>query len=488
MDDYLISYTPSMRALANAQRKTAQGSGALVAGVSAYKGMNDLPNTRAEAEGIAALFGVAPRIDGAASDEVVKGAVKGKAYIHLACHGGFDWAGDAFASALFLANDEPLPLPQIMAQLDLDAARLVVLSACETGLVDFDKVPDEFLGLPAGFMQAGASAVISSLWTVEDRSTALLMEHMYKLMLDKEHPMESAEALRGAQLWLRNATAKEIGAYYQAYLVPGMSQSEAGSAFIELMMRAKPDDKPYAHPFYWAAFTYTGSRSDNLEPTGQIGGGPSRVAFTLFNPSRVRRQARYSLVVYAHKQKEQGAVQTDVRKFSDELGEAPKERHSAESLSLSPKTEITIMPEAEEITFDPPELTKMWADKWLRFNFDFEVPEHFSDEEVLLRISVQVKGFEVASIKSSCEVVAETVSVAAPTLPDDPLVDPPGESGTRKADTRLYRNVFLSYSHKDEEVAWRRARQIEVTLGSRLHGCQRPARRGRLGNAPVRVD
>jgi CHAT domain-containing protein len=47
-------------------------------------------------------------------------------------------------------------------------------------------------------------------------------------------------------------------AYYQSYLVPRINQPEAADAFMEIMQRAKPGDKPYAHPFYWAAFTYNG--------------------------------------------------------------------------------------------------------------------------------------------------------------------------------------------------------------------------------------
>ncbi|MBK8024771.1 MAG: CHAT domain-containing protein [Chloroflexi bacterium] len=93
--------------------------------------------------------------------------------------------------------------------------------------------------------------------TVETSTTALLMRHMYSRFSTRKI-RQSRKALRTAQLWLHDAKAKEIGDNYQAYFVPRMSQSEAGSAFIELMMRAKPDDKPYAHPFYWAAFTYTG--------------------------------------------------------------------------------------------------------------------------------------------------------------------------------------------------------------------------------------
>ena len=181
-----------------------------------------------------------------------------RTFVHLASHGKFGWGGDAFASALYLGNGETLSLPEIMAKLDLSAARLVVLSACETGIVDSQSMPDEFVGLPAGFLQAGATAVISSLWSVDDRSTALLMERMYMNLLDKNNPMEPAQALREAQLWLRDATAGAIGDYYQSYLVPRLSKGDAASAYIEILQRSNLEGTPYAHPFYWAAFTYSG--------------------------------------------------------------------------------------------------------------------------------------------------------------------------------------------------------------------------------------
>ena len=37
-----------------------------------------------------------------------------------------------------------------------------------------DRNPDEFVGLPATFMQLGAAGVIGTLWQVDDRATALI--------------------------------------------------------------------------------------------------------------------------------------------------------------------------------------------------------------------------------------------------------------------------------------------------------------------------
>ncbi|MCL4247182.1 MAG: CHAT domain-containing protein [Anaerolineae bacterium] len=224
MDDYTITYAPSAYALQAATKRAAnqKDKNALIAGVSHYpEPMSDLPNTASEARAIADLFGVSPLLDGQVAVAAVNALSSSANYLHLACHGSFAWGGDTYQAGLFLHNGELLTMGEIMGRLDLNQTRLVTLSACETGITDIRKAPDEFLGLSAAFIQAGASAVVSSLWTVEDRSTALLMEKMYQLMLDKDHPLEPAVALREAQFWLRSNPA-------------------------------------YAHPFYWAAFKIDG--------------------------------------------------------------------------------------------------------------------------------------------------------------------------------------------------------------------------------------
>ena len=76
--------------------------------------------------------------------------------------------------------EERLTLADVVARSDLGASRLAILSACETGLTDIRRAPDEYLGLPAGFLRAGAPAVVSTLWAVNDFSTMLLMERFYR--------------------------------------------------------------------------------------------------------------------------------------------------------------------------------------------------------------------------------------------------------------------------------------------------------------------
>jgi CHAT domain-containing protein/tetratricopeptide (TPR) repeat protein len=95
--------------------------------------------------------------------------------LHFACHGQFRAENPLFSS-LQLA-DGSVTVRDICAQ-NL-RANLVTLSACETGL---NKIyaGDEILGLARGFLSAGVSSLILSLWTVNDAAAAELMQDFYK--------------------------------------------------------------------------------------------------------------------------------------------------------------------------------------------------------------------------------------------------------------------------------------------------------------------
>ena len=79
---------------------------------------------------------------------------------------------------MHLAGNDVLSLRALKQRGHRIRARLVVLSACETGLVG-ELVPDEAVGLPTGLLYAGARTVVASSWAVPDESTTLLMEYFY---------------------------------------------------------------------------------------------------------------------------------------------------------------------------------------------------------------------------------------------------------------------------------------------------------------------
>ncbi|NJO66091.1 MAG: CHAT domain-containing protein [Leptolyngbyaceae cyanobacterium RM1_405_57] len=117
-----------------------------------------------------------------------------------------------------------------------DGIRLAILSACETGLVGTE-LADEAISLPTGLLQAGVAAIIASLWAVSDLSTMLLLSKFYELW--RTENQEPPEALRQAQIWLRDSTEAEI-----APLLGRRTRN--------------PTNHPFSHPYYWAAFSYTG--------------------------------------------------------------------------------------------------------------------------------------------------------------------------------------------------------------------------------------
>ena len=95
---------------------------------------------------------------------------------------------------------------------------LVVLSACRTGLGK-DVRGEGLIGLTRGFMYAGASSVVASLWKVDDEATAELMKHFYANILQKG--MRPAEALRAAQNTLRESPQWKSPHFWAGFILQG---------------------------------------------------------------------------------------------------------------------------------------------------------------------------------------------------------------------------------------------------------------------------
>jgi CHAT domain-containing protein len=106
---------------------------------------------------------------------------------------------------------------QDIYNLDLPAD-LVVLSACETGLGK-EINGEGLIGLTRGFMYAGASRVVASLWKVSDAATASLMAEFYRAM-EKDH-MSPAAALRTAQIHMWQQKRWTSPYYWAAFQIQG---------------------------------------------------------------------------------------------------------------------------------------------------------------------------------------------------------------------------------------------------------------------------
>jgi CHAT domain-containing protein len=190
--------------------------------------------------------------------------VPGRAYIHFSCYGRYDWK-DPLQSGLYLAGGRTLSLKDLQNDIvDMSSARLVTLSASETGITDVMKGnADEFVGLPAGFMLAGVPCVVSSLWSVPDISTAILMERFYSNHI--AGGMDIPQALQEAQLWVKDLTAKQVADYVEKCYRSGNWEGKSRK-FIEhyrenilKLAEESPDKKPFQYPHYWAAFSVNGA-------------------------------------------------------------------------------------------------------------------------------------------------------------------------------------------------------------------------------------
>jgi len=212
-----VSYIPSARALAYARRNLGETGRLLAVDEPQPVNASRLQSSHAEVTAISSLY-ESPQIleHGKATRSAVLQALPKADVAHFSCHGGANWS-DPENSGLVMANDEILTIKDLF-ELHLAGARLATLSACETGIPG-TKLPDEVVSLPSAFIRAGFAGAIGSLWTVPDKSTALLMASFY-------------------QLWRENG------------ILPAR-------ALVEAQRELRAQDK-FQHPFYWAAFYMTG--------------------------------------------------------------------------------------------------------------------------------------------------------------------------------------------------------------------------------------
>lgn len=116
-------------------------------------------------------LGATVLLRGDATEAQVKKLIETVGLVHFATHGDLS-ESEPLSSAVLLVpgggEDGRLEVREVFG-LDLHA-RLVVLSACETGLGKLSR-GDELVGLQRAFLYAGTPAVVTTLWKVDDLAT-----------------------------------------------------------------------------------------------------------------------------------------------------------------------------------------------------------------------------------------------------------------------------------------------------------------------------
>jgi CHAT domain-containing protein len=190
-----------------------------------FKGMSKLEGSRKEVQEIDALFAQAGKnhlllLEKEANEAAMRSEQLAMySIIHLATHGIVDMEQPELSRIYLYPNADPEQ--QILYASEIYGlslrAKLVVLSACQTGLGKVSK-GEGVIGLSRALRFAGAENIIVSYWSVNDESTKTLMVQFYQEILKGSTP---EEALQKARL---NAIS----------------------------------DPNYAAPYYWAPFVFIG--------------------------------------------------------------------------------------------------------------------------------------------------------------------------------------------------------------------------------------
>lgn len=121
-----------------------------------------------------------------------------------------------------LSGEDGILTAYEVINLVLDSTKLVVLSACETGLGEIYDGEGIF-GLQRAFMVAGAESLLMSLWKVNDRATQLLMHSFYENLLQNND-----------------------------------SKQDNYSKHLALLKAQQKVREKYPHPYFWGAFVLVG--------------------------------------------------------------------------------------------------------------------------------------------------------------------------------------------------------------------------------------
>ena len=201
---YRISVTPSASVWLALGKVAGRGTGLGTLALAPH--LDQLPASGQEVARLAHVGGNARVLTGGeATEAAFRREAPTRRLIHLATYGVLNKQNPLFSFvdlAPDLQHDGRLEAHEVFG-LKL-VADLVVLSACQTALASgaAADVPagDDWVGLSRAFLTAGAKNVMASLWAVQDRATATLMQRFYEHYRDGADPARTLAAAQRAML------------------------------------------------------------------------------------------------------------------------------------------------------------------------------------------------------------------------------------------------------------------------------------------------
>jgi tetratricopeptide (TPR) repeat protein len=252
LERYALRYAPSLKILARSARKARRpGSMSIISNPT-----GDLDYAVLEVEWIRQVNPDARVLAGAeATKEKVLEELRSCSRVHFAAHASFNM-DDPLASHIKLAGGEHLTLREMELHLEEQRPEFIVLSACETAVARVTSVADEFLGFPAALLAQGVRTVLATQWPVDDAAAAFLIGAFYREYAGGG--LSAAEALRRSQNWLREISVTELSSLLRDLRDRGGKAGEFAADIRKHWRDREGDEHPFAHPYYWAAFTLSG--------------------------------------------------------------------------------------------------------------------------------------------------------------------------------------------------------------------------------------
>lgn|GEM_PF-2647544 len=260
LDDFEVRHSPSAAlvrtSLARAKRH-AEREPKLVGIADPQR---NLDSAGPELREIATIIGGRPKLafGREANLDFLRNAAAEATHIHLACHAG----GGLYEieSMVVCLSDGDLPAMEMSGALK---SRLVAISACQSALPYIAGPSGEAFATSTAFLAAGSACVIASLWSVDDLATAVLMTKLYEEMFRNE--LRPPEALRRAQLWLRDLNEKRKNDYLQQHPLLDAEAQRRVERGVRVGIDSHSVDgwsrpgRPFSHPYFWAPFIVIGA-------------------------------------------------------------------------------------------------------------------------------------------------------------------------------------------------------------------------------------